>query len=501
MTYQSALPAYLEERGMLHRLYMARQGDKKNYSNDIVGFVRDILHAEPADYQIDILNTFIKQKRIAVRGPHGLGKTALSSWVVLWAIATSEVDTKVVTTASAWRQLTKFTWPEVRKWAGKADWSMLGMDIRRGKELLELSIKLPNKEAFAVASDNPALIEGAHATRLVYVFDEAKAIPVGTWDAAEGAFSGAGGDTVNEAYALAISTPGESSGRFYDIHARKSGLEDWAVRHVTLDEAIAAGRISREWAEQRRKQWGENSAVYQNRVLGEFADSGEDSVVPLSWIEASNKRWLDCGGKGEGETTYGIDVARYGEDKTAFARLTGYVLEKLDYYAKQSTMETAGRAAATIDKQINAAVDTIGIGAGVFDRLQELGHRVLSVNVGESTDMKDSSGQVGFVNLRSAIWWMMREALDPESENPLALPPDDMLTGDLTAPLWGYTSKGQIKVESKDDIRIRIGRSTDAADALGLALYAAYKNRTAFTTFGRLIRKNGQWVKQVSSIT
>lgn len=473
---------------------------RRDYSKDIVGFVRDILHADPAEYQIEILNSFITQKRIAVRGPHGLGKTTLSAWVTLWAISTSEVDTKVITTASAWRQLTKFTWPEIRKWVAKADFASMGIQIRRGKELLELSIKLPNKEAFAVASDNPALIEGAHATRLVYVFDEAKAIPLGTWDAAEGAFSGAGGDTVNEAYALAISTPGESSGRFYDIHARKAGFEDWAVRHVTLEEAIAAGRISREWAEQRKKQWGETSAVYQNRVLGEFADSGEDSVIPLSWIEAANKRFLECGGKGEGETTYGVDVARYGEDKTAIARQVGSVLEKLEYYAKQSTMETAGRVASKIDKQTSAAVDVIGIGAGVYDRLEELGYQVVSVNVGESTDMKDASGQVEFINLRSAIWWMMREALDPDSDNPVALPPDDMLTGDLTAPLWGYTSKGQIKVESKDDIRKRIGRSTDAADAWGLALYAAYKNKTAFTSIGTLRKINGKWVKQVSSI-
>lgn len=215
----------------------------------IIRFASEILHITLTSYQEDILRTLVTHRRIAVRGPHGLGKTTLSAIVVLWAVATSTTDTKIVTTASAWRQLTKFTWPEIRKWASKADWDKLGIKIRIGKELLELSIKLPNREAFAVASDNPALIEGAHASRLVYVFDEAKAIPIGTWDAAEGAFSGAGGDTVNEAYALAISTPGESSGRFYDIHARKAGLEDWAVRHVTLQEAVAAGRISSEWAD------------------------------------------------------------------------------------------------------------------------------------------------------------------------------------------------------------------------------------------------------------
>lgn len=449
----------------------------------IVRFVREVLGVdgqtpdEPnylAPYQEDILRQFVARHRAAVRGPHGLGKTALSSWIILWAISCLGEDVKVVTTASAWRQLEHYTWPEVRKWAQRADWSLTPVRIQYKRELLELGIKLPGREAFAVASDNPALIEGAHARVLVYVFDEAKAIVPGTWDAAEGAFS------TGDAYALAISTPGEPSGRFYDIHARKPGYGDWWVRHVTLAEAIVAGRIRPEWADQRRQQWGETSAVYQNRVLGEFAQSGEDSVIPLAWIELANERFRERGGKGEGKTTYGCDPARYGEDQTATARLVGRVLEALDQHAQQDTMQTAGRLAATIGANATG-IDTIGLGAGVFDRLREQKFNVVSVNVAESTDLRDASDSFGFVNLRSAIWWMLREALDPSGPDPLALLPDDLLTGDLTAPTWTYTSTGRVKVESKDEMRARLGRSTDSADALGLALYVGQmpKKRSA----------------------
>lgn len=451
---------------------LAAIGDKYTSPDGIVKFVREVLLADPTPYQEDILRTFAERKRMAVRGPHGLGKTALSSWVILWGMVAFADDVKIVTTASAWRQLVHFTWPEVRKWATKADWKRFGISMRRGKELLELSIKLPGKEAFAVASDNPALIEGAHASNMIYVFDEAKAIPAGIWDAAEGAFS------TGNCYALAISTPGETSGRFYDIHKRKPGLEDWAVRHVKLTEAIAAGRISQEWADQRKTQWGETSAVYQNRVLGEFADSGEDNVVPLRWVELANDRWRACQGVGTGDMSYGVDPARYGQDKTTIARLVGRVCEVINYYTRQSTMETAGRVASTVNKKTPVAVDVIGIGAGVYDRLEEEGYAVIAVNVAESTSMRDASGTLKFINLRSAIWWAMRDSLDPDSDDPLALPPDDILTGDLTAPTWTYTSKGQIKVESKDDIRARIGRSTDGADGLGLALYAAISQTT-----------------------
>jgi hypothetical protein len=442
-------------------------GDIYTSPDGIVRYVREILRADPTPYQKDILRALVEKKRVAVRGPHGLGKTTIAAWVVLWAITSFDTDVKVPTTASAWRQLTFYLWPEVRKWAAKADWKQLGLNVRRGKELLDLSLKLPDKEAFAVASDNAALIEGAHATTLVYVFDEAKAIPNDTWDAAEGAFS------AGNCYALAISTPGEPSGRFYDIHARKPGFEDWYTRHVTVDEAIAAGRISQEWVDQRARQWGKKSAVFQNRVLGEFDASGEDNVIPLAWVELANKRFYECDGKGSGETTYGVDVARYGEDQTAIARLVGRVLEAIEYHAKQSTMQTAGRVAAIVPKTAATGVDVIGVGAGVYDRLQEQKFAVRAVNVSEKTDIKTADGKQGFYNLRSALWWIAREALDPENPDAIALPPDDRLTGDLTAPLWTYTSDGKIRVESKDDIRARIGRSTDAGDAFMLALYVA----------------------------
>lgn len=460
-------------------------GARKVYyrtEDGIVAFVREVLRANPAPYQEDILRMVVRHHRVAVRGPHGLGKTALAAWIVLWAISVFDVDTKVPTTASKWRQLIHFLWPEIKRWARRADWAKLDLTLRRGKELLELSIKLPDKEAFALASNDASAIEGAHASVIVYVFDEAKAIPNDIWDAAEGAFSAAGDDTPMLAFAVAISTPGETSGRFYEIHERRHGTEDWATRHVTLEEAIAAGRISRRWAEQRKRQWGENSAVYKNRVLGEFDDSDETNVIPLAWVDAGIERWHTCQGKGEGKRALGVDPARYGTDQTAIADMVGRVVESLKYYNKQDTMQTVGRVIAAVggDKNIPIGVDVIGLGAGVHDRLREQKFSSIAVNVSEKTDMKDESGELGFVNLRSAIWWMLRLALDPAGDDAIALPPDDLLIGDLTAPQYWYTSDGRIQVESKDDIRERIGRSTDSADAVGLAVYITRRPKRFF---------------------
>lgn len=471
--------------------YLSPQAEAYDNPEGIVRFAREVLRIPLTGYQAEILRDLLIYGREAVRGPHGLGKTAMAATVILWGITVPPGDVKVVTTASAWRQLIHFTWPEVRKWAARADWTKLGIPIRDGKELLERGIKLRGREAFPVASDVPALIEGAHASTIVYVLDEAKAIPAGSWDAVEGAFSTAGSDTPQRAYAFAISTPGDTSGRFYDIHKRKPGYEDWHSRHVTLEEAIAAGRVSREWALRRKKQWGEKSAAYQNRVLGNFAEAGTDVLIPLAWVEAAIDRWLNCNGRGRGKRRYGVDVARFGDDMTVIARVVGNVVEVLFRYGQLDTMQTTGKVIQHMGRHKNdpVQVDVIGIGAGVVDRLRELGYRVGGVNVGESAkdedgeEFTDESGELVFANLRSYLWWMLRERLDPDGSDPLALPPDedDRLIGDLTAPRWGTTSAGRIKVESKDDLRKRIGRSTDDADAVALALSPVTSNRREIT--------------------
>lgn len=192
---------------------------QKTYWSDPVAFAHDCFNwkpgEEPADYQDEILTALVTHHRASARGPHGLGKSALASWAVLWFSLTrdGQADWKAPVTASVWRQLTKFFFPELRKWSSRLRWDKVGREpFNRVYELQALSLKLSTGEAFAVASDEPSAIEGAHATELLYVFDEAKAINVGTWDAAEGAFSNAGTDTTANAYALAISTPGGNIG-------------------------------------------------------------------------------------------------------------------------------------------------------------------------------------------------------------------------------------------------------------------------------------------------
>jgi len=576
---------------------------KRMYRNDRIAFVYDILPSfgrTMADYQEEILGYFDEgYTRVAVRGPHGLGKTAIASILTHHSVLTAESDCKVPTTASAWRQLEKYLWPEIKKSCKFLEWMDIGRSPYSREELLTLSIKLNQGtvEAFAVASDDHTTIEGAHASRIVYVFDEAKTIPRATWNAAEGAFSSEGllvsnyqvgveedvvelpgalqkayisdspidlsmvgngigsirkdkivslgrssgsnrgssvysdvgvavsthdvsgkrsresmavsnstpppllapGDTITdsaiddhrtssiiptagsiyEAIAFAISTPGDPSGQFYDIHMKRPGYEDWHTRHVTVDEAIRAGRISRKWVDQRRVQWGQDSSVFQNRVLGEFADNTEEGIIPLSWIRMSNERWREWASKDfvctqDTRGFLGVDVARGGEDKTVIAYRYGWGVPKIHIYSKLLTTQTAGHVKVlAAGKKVHIEMDG-GLGASVYDMLREQGVKgLVPITVGAPTYYKDRSGELGFMNIRAAMWWHMRELLDPAYGSEIMLPPVDELILDLSTPKWIMMSNGTIKLESKDEIAKRIGRSTDYGDAVCLSFWEA----------------------------
>lgn len=475
--------AALEELAALkERLAQIRGRGVTQYYDDPVGFIRNCVKFKPGKdgkprgltaYQAEIIEDLPRKKRIAVRGPRGLGKSCLVSLIVLWFAFTRDaagVDWKIGTTAGSWAQLESYLWPEITKWSHNLNWPVIGREpLNSRSELMKTQMRLRHGLALAASPEKPDVIEGLHADSVLMVIDEAKIVQPGIFDSIEGAFSGAGDDSDLEAFALAFSTPGEPAGRFYDIHSRKPGLEDWHTRHVTLEEAVIAGRITRSWADQRKRLWGENSALYQNHVLGEFCADDEDAVIPLRWVEAAFERWREWERAGrpdqDGLKTIGVDVARTGLDKSGAAVRHGNVITRIITWAKADTMETTGRVKGIMESEPDATgiIDVIGIGAGVYDRAREQGLKVEPFNAGQKTKRKDKTGQFFLFNMRSWGWWNLREMLEmPGSE--LALPPIDELAGDLTSLHYKYTSDGKIQVEAKDDVRKRIGRSTDLGD-------------------------------------
>lgn len=423
-----------------------------------------------------------------MRGPRGLGKTAMAAWAIHhFALTYDGLDWKVPTTASAWRQLEKFLWPEVHKWAKRLKWGKIGREPYNPRlELQKMNLVLETGGAFAMASDDPETLEGAHADFLFMIFDESKIIPDETWDAVEGAFTAAGGeDETQMGRWLAISTPGGPLGRFYDLHTGKPGYEEWRPVHVTKEQMIAAGRMTHDWAEKRKRQWGEESSLYKQQVTGEFAADDEFSVIPLAWIEAAMLRgdiWRDeiANGAMKGRmTTAGLDVGLGGEnqDKSIFAKVYGdQHVDDLELFQRRdvdtTTMELAGRTKGLIDGYgCDIYLDVIGIGVGIFHRLREQKvTKAIAFNAAEGTKRKDITKEFTFNSKRSAAWWRMRELLDPQNRRNISFPRDQQLLGELTAPTYKYLSNAKIQVEKKEDVIKRIKRSTDYADAVIHAL-------------------------------
>ncbi len=450
---------------------------KKTYRDHFDWFIHDCINwpdgQGPTPYQTEIAAEMSIRPRVAVRSPHAGGKTTLSAWAIWWLMTTRDMvtDWKVITTASSWVQLTAYLWPEVRKWHQQIKWGNIGLlSPRQDKEILQHSLRGKTGEAFAVSTRESALIEGAHASSIAAVFDEAKFIADDIWNALEGAFS------FGEIHALAISTPGDPTGRFYEFFHDRVKYAAWWPRHITLDEAVKAGRITKEWVADKKREWGETSNLYQNRVLGEFASSSEESIIGLHMVEAAIDRWKawqSGGGETQGFTCVAVDVAFSGEDQSVLALRYGNVIPELRYFTGRDPMEIAGLVSGIVKKLGGyAVVDCIGIGAGVVARLKEMGVPIMAFQASERAETMDRSGEFGFFNKRAEAWLNMRDVLDMDSTANICLPPDDKMLGDLTAPRLGrMLSNSRQTVEDKESIRKRIGRSTDAGDAIVMAFW------------------------------
>jgi hypothetical protein len=209
-------------------------------------------------------------------------------------------------------------------------------------------------------------------------------------------------------------------------------------------------------------------------LYGDFKAGMEDDamqVIPSAWVDAAMQRWKPRTPKPV-MSSMGVDVARGGKDNTILARRHGMWFDDALAYAGAQTPDGPSVSGLTIAALRDGApihIDVIGVGASPYDFLRSAGQHVLGVNVAEKSMAPDRSGRLRFFNVRSELWWRMREALDPANNTGIELPPDQRLRMDLCAPTWSL-SGSVVKVEGREDIVARIGRSPDWASAFVLAL-------------------------------
>ena len=395
------------------------------------------------------------KRRFSVRAGHGVGKTGLEAWLVLWFVLFWR-PLKMPITANSQDQLRDVVWAEVAHW-----WRELPDFL---KTLIEInaeriSIKADPDAAFAVArtarKEKPEALQGFHSDNLVFVIEEASGIDDIIFEVAGGALS------TEDAWQFMFANPTRTSGYFFNSHHKNR--ENWRCYHVPCSHSY---RVSPNYAVDQAREYGEDSNVYRVRVLGEFPLSEDDAVIPLGLIEAAVGR--EVRPSEHAGIVWGLDVARFGDDTTALAMRRGNaLLAPVREWKKLDNMQVAGiiaklfRETALDKRPASINIDVIGLGAGVVDRLRELGLPARGVNVGEASPLDPQR----YMRLRDELWFSAREWFDAKD---CTMPKDDGLMSELVQPKYKIESSGKIKVESKDDMKKRGVKSPNRADAFCL---------------------------------
>lgn len=420
------------------------------YGNDPVAFVIEVLKADPSPWQCEFLRAVARgERRITVRAGHGVGKSTVCSWALVWHMVTKYPQKAVVTAPTA-AQLFDALFAELKSWINR-----LPPILRDSFEVLsdKIAFKAAPESSFISArtssAERPEALAGIHSEHVLLVVDEASAVPEAVFEAAVGSMSG------HSATTILIGNPTRNSGLFYKTHHQLAA--DWFRLHVSC---IGNPLVTEDFVKQVIQTYGEGSNAFRIRVLGEFAVADDDTLIAAELVDSAINRDLTVGD--DEPVIYGLDVARFGTDRTALCKRRGPVVEEIRSWGGLDLMQTVGMVVneAKLDRPIEICVDTIGLGSGVADRLREQGFNVKDVNVSESSAMNPNANK-----LRDELWLSAKDWLATRA---VRLPKDDMLRMELVAPRYGFTSSGKLVVESKDSMRKRGQRSPDLADALCL---------------------------------
>jgi phage terminase large subunit len=438
-------------------------------------FVTDVLGATPEPWQAEALEAVGRHDRVSIRSGHGVGKTTLQAWLVLWFLLTRQ-NCKIPVAANSQDQLRDTIWPEIAKWHRQLPQALKAMIDVQAERIVVVQ---DPESAFAVrrtaSKDNPEALQGFHAEHLLFLIDEASGIPDVVFEVGMGALSTPG------AKVLMAGNPTRTSGFFYDTH--HSLRNRWHTMHVScLHVPRAQGHI-----EDIKAKYGDNSNAWRVRVLGEFPTADDETVIPLELV-------LSAVGRNVATLEYypvwGVDVARFGDDRTAIAkRQANRLLEPIKSWHGQDLMATAGKIKAEYEathynmRPSEILIDAIGLGAGVHDRCKELGLPVRAVNVGEAAASRDNC-----MRLRDELWFKGREWFQDRA---CSMPQDDALIAELTAPTYSFTSTGKMVVECNADMKKRGVRSPDLADAFLLTF--ACGERRKIERYRRPVRSYSAW--------
>ena len=414
-------------------------------------------HSGPDKWQAEILTDIGKGTisasealRIAVASGHGIGKSALVAFIILWAMSTRPHLAGVVT-ANTGAQLSDKTWRELALWHKRA------INKHWFKWTATKFYQIDHPETWFVSAipwskERPEAFAGLHAEHVLMLFDEASAIDSIIWETAEGAMTTPG------AIWCAFGNPTRNSGAFHACFHKMR--HRWNTRQIDSRTSKMANKAQlKQWVD----DYGEDSDFVRIRVRGVFPRAGSCQLIPSDLVEAAVNRHLERESYQNAPLVMGVDCARFGDDQSVIASRQGLLLHPLKKFRNIDTMTFAGLVAQEIERTNPVAVflDQGGLGAGVVDRLHQLGfHMVIGVDFGGS-----ALNKALYLNKRTEIWCLTRDWLKAQP----SLPDDQELKDDLTGPEYTFTGdKGQIALEKKSDMKKRGLPSPDCGDAVAL---------------------------------
>jgi hypothetical protein len=460
-----------------------------SYRRDPVFFVEHALGHMTWSKQREILRSVAANERTAVRASHSVSKTYSAAEVAVWFL-NCVPNSKVITTAPTWTQMAKLLWTEIRAIYARSRVALEGECL-----MTEIKTDDPDHYAIGFSTDKPARAEGWHAPAILFILDEAKGIPQWLWDSVRGSMTGGfcrwlvisttdgvqvgeqfwkvfQGDNTgwNRIHISALSSPFVTSESFRGIDVPDLQRPDRFSRRLVETKDVMIQMAGPAWIEECRKEWGEESVLFQTKVLGEIVDAGADSIIKLSQVEQMGRNAAKPDFNAAGQEEAGVDVARGGEDDTVMYRRKGFKFLEEKVLATPQLPEKAklvfvadeverfvGR-----NKSVRIKVDDTGVGGGVVDILQSRGYSVVPVNFGAEASEPDK-----YPDVASEMWFEAGAVIHEVSWHP-----DERLKAELVnRKSKALDKRGRRVVESKKDYKARGFRSPDKADAFLLSLY------------------------------
>ena len=429
--------------------------------DDPISFVREEFKAEPDHWQREGLLAFSdpKKQRIAMKACKGPGKTTLLAWCI-WLFMATRPHCKVAATSVTAKNLQDNLWAELAKWQSKSVFLSKAFTWKSER----ITCNDHPETWFATARSWPVnadkqqqadSLAGLHADYILFVLDESGGIPSAVMATAEAALS-----TGIECRLMQAGNPTETSGPLYDACTKARSL--WTIINITgdPDDPKRSQRVNIDWAREQIKLHGRDNPWVMVNVLGQFPPSGFNVLLGPDDVEASMRRHLREDQYGFSGKRLGVDIARFGDDKTVIFPRQGLASFNPIIMRNARSEDVAAKIAFTWEdvKADDCMIDdTGGWAAGVVDLLNRTEYAVTPINF--SSKALDER----YFNRRSEMYFLLAEWVKAGG----VLPPILELAEELTSMTY-YFDKGRMRLEEKDQIKTRIGRSPDYADAIAL---------------------------------